>query len=176
MSGYLEIIIGCMWSGKSTRLLNIYEQLIKRGENPIIINHKMIKNESSTLTTHDDKKIKCIFLDQLYNRYIPPDIKYILINEGQFFPDLYTWVKTMVNTYNKHIYIAGLNGDFEKKGFTNILSLVPECDSIIKLNAICSICSKDAIFTHRKTSSKEQIIVNSEIYQPLCRNCYNKSI
>ena len=176
MSGYLEIIIGCMWSGKSTRLLNIYEQLIIKGEKPIIINHKMIENDSSTLTTHDGKKIKCIFLDQLYNRYMPPDIKYILINEGQFFPDLYAWVKTMVNTYNKHIYIAGLNGDFEKKGFTNILSLVPECDSIIKLNAKCSLCNKEAIFTHRKTNSKEQIIVNSEIYQPLCRNCYNKSI
>ncbi len=115
MSGYLELIIGCMWSGKSTRLMNIYQELIKNGENPIIINHTIIKNDSSTLTTHDGKKIKCVFLDQLYNRYIPSDIKYILINEGQFFHDLYAWVKTMVNTYNKHIYIAGLNGDFEKK-------------------------------------------------------------
>ena len=89
MSGYLELIIGNMWSGKTTRLIDIYNKLIKQGENPIIINHTIIKNDSSTLTTHDDKKIKCIFLDQLYNRYIPPDIKYILINEGQFFPDLY---------------------------------------------------------------------------------------
>ena len=176
MSGYLELIIGCMWSGKSTKLIEIYEKLIEEGEQPIIINHIMIKNDSSTLVTHNNKKIKCIFLDQLYNRYIPTDIKYILINEGQFFSDLYSWVKTMVNTYDKHIYIAGLNGDFEKKGFTNILALIPECDSIIKLNAKCSACNKDAIFTHRKTSSKEQIIVNSEIYQPLCRNCYNKSI
>jgi len=82
----------------------------------------------------------------------------------------------MVNEYNKHIYIAGLNGDFEKKGFTNILSLVPECDSIIKLNAKCSMCNMDAIFTHRNSNNKKQIIVNSEIYQPLCRKCYNKSI
>lgn len=176
MSGYLELIIGCMWSGKSTRLIEIYNKLIKQGENPIIINHTMIKTDKSTLITHDNKEVKCIFMDQLYNRFIPEDIKYILINEGQFFSDLYSWVKTMVNTYNKHIYIAGLNGDFEKKGFSNILSLVPECDSIIKLNAKCSICNKDAIFTHRTEESKEQIIVNPKIYVPLCRICYNKSI
>lgn len=176
MSGYLELIIGCMWSGKSSRLIEIYNNLTKQGEHPIIINHTMIKNDSSTLVTHDNKTLKCIFLDQLYNRFIPPDIKYILINEGQFFTDLHPWVKTMVNEYNKHIYIAGLNGDFEKKGFTNILSLVPECDSIIKLNAKCSMCNMDAIFTHRNSNNKKQIIVNSEIYQPLCRKCYNKSI
>ena len=69
----------------------------------------------------------------------------------------------MVNTYNKHIYIAGLN-DFEKR-FTNILSLIPECDSIIKLNAICNKCDNDAIFTQRKNSCKEQINVDPQIYQ-----------
>ena len=67
------------------------------------------------MVTHNNEEINCIFLDQLYNRYIPEDIKYILINEGQFFKDLYSWVETMVNEYNKHIYIAGLNGDFKKR-------------------------------------------------------------
>ena len=177
MTGYLELIIGCMWSGKTTRLINIYNTLTEQGETPIIINHTMIKTDSSTLVTHDNKEQACIFIDHLHNKYIPLHIKYILINEGQFFPDLYLWVKTMVNTYHKHIYIAGLNGDFEKKGFSNILSLIPECDSIIKLNAKCSMCKdKDAIFSHRNTTDKEQIIVTSEIYKPLCRKCYNKSI
>lgn len=176
MSGYLELIIGGMWSGKTTRLIDIYNKLINQGENPIIINHSMIQTKTSTMVTHNNQEIKCIFLDQLYNQYIPEDIKYILINEGQFFKDLYSWVKIMVNEYNKHIYIAGLNGDFEKKGFTNILSLVPECDNIVKLNAQCNLCKDTAIFTHRKNDSKKQILVDSEIYQPLCRNCYNKSI
>ena len=61
MSGYLELIIGCMWSGKSTKLIEIYEKLIEEGEQPIIINHIIIKNDSSTLVTHNNKKIKCIF-------------------------------------------------------------------------------------------------------------------
>ena len=176
MSGYLELIIGCMWSGKSTRLIEIYNKLKEQGENPVIINHTMIKTDTSTLVTHDNKEMKCIFLNQLYNRHIPEDIKYILINEGQFFHDLYPWVQTMVNTYNKHIYIAALNGDFEKKGFTNILSLIPECDTITKLNAKCTLCEEAAIFSYRISDSKEQIVVTSEIYKPLCRNCYNKSI
>ena len=43
MSGYLELIIGCMWSGKSTRLIDIYNELKEQGENPVIINHTMTK-------------------------------------------------------------------------------------------------------------------------------------
>ena len=184
--GYLELILGCMWAGKSTKLQALYNKYKLSEQNPIIINYCSLQNTNNTMVTHDNTEIECVYvskLNDIYNIYdTSKDIKLhnsvYLINEGQFFPDIYVWVKHMVNNLNKTIYIAALDGDYKKVGFTQILELIPECDKIEKLPAICTICKDGtyAIFTKRKTSNKERIIVNDNIYQPLCRKCYNKSI
>jgi thymidine kinase len=101
----------------------------------------------------------------------------ILINEGQFFSDLYEVVVDMLN-HNKKIYICGLDGDFERKKFGSILDLIPLCDKVNKLNSLCSLCKDGtfAIFSMRLTEEKEQTIVGSNNYIPVCRKCYSKNI
>jgi hypothetical protein len=59
--------------------------------------------------------------------------KVILINEGQFFPDLLNFVNELLK-YNKKIYICGLDGDFERKKFGQIIDLIPLCDKVEKLS------------------------------------------
>jgi thymidine kinase len=100
----------------------------------------------------------------------------ILINEGQFFEDLYDCVVEMLNE-NKKIYIAGLDGDFERKKFGQMLDLVPMCDSITKLTSLCSICKNGelGIFSLRLTNEKQQTLVGSDNYIPVCRSCYGKN-
>ena len=102
--------------------------------------------------------------------------KVILINEGQFFEDLYECVIDMINLYDKKVYIAGLDGDFERKQFGQILDLIPMCDNITKLTSLCSICKNGtlAIFSRRLSSEKIQTLVGSENYIPVCRNCYSE--
>ena len=97
----------------------------------------------------------------------------ILINEGQFFPDLYEVVVDMLK-HKKHVYICGLDGDFERKKFGSILDLIPLCDNVKKLKSICSICRNGTpgIFSMRLTQEKEQTVVGSDNYIPVCRNCY----
>jgi thymidine kinase len=99
----------------------------------------------------------------------------ILINEGQFFPDLYEVVVDMLK-YNKKIYISGLDGDFERKKFGSILDLIPLCDNVKKLKSLCSLCKNGTpgIFSMRLTQEKEQTVVGSSNYIPVCRNCYEK--
>jgi thymidine kinase len=101
----------------------------------------------------------------------------ILINEGQFFSDLYEVVVDMLK-YNKKIYICGLDGDFERKKFGSILDLIPLCDKVNKLTSLCSLCKDGtpAIFSMRLTEEKEQTIVGSTNYIPVCRKCYNKNM
>jgi thymidine kinase len=101
----------------------------------------------------------------------------ILINEGQFFPDLYEVVLDMLK-HNKKIYICGLDGDFERKKFGNILDLIPHCDNVRKLKSLCSICKNGTpgIFSMRLTNEKEQTVVGSENYIPVCRNCYETNV
>jgi thymidine kinase len=79
---------------------------------------------------------------------------------------------------NKQIYICGLDGDFERKKFGSILDLIPLCDKVTKLTSLCSLCKNGTlgIFSMRLTKEKEQLVVGSENYIPVCRVCYDKNV
>ena len=67
-----------------------------------------------------------------------------------------------------------LDGDFNRQLFGNWLELIPMCDTVEKLHSFCSGCKKrEALFSHRLTSEKEQKVIGSNNYVPLCRKCYD---
>ena len=69
---------------------------------------------------------------------------------------------------------SGLDGDFKRRRFGTILDLIPNCDDVVKLKAICKKCKKnDAIFTHRLTHESEQTLIGVDNYTSYCRHCYN---
>jgi thymidine kinase len=98
----------------------------------------------------------------------------ILINEGQFFPDLEKFVKNLLED-DKKIYVCGLDGDFERKKFGKLLDLIPLCDKVTKLTSLCSMCKNGTpgIFSKRISEETEQTIVGSTNYIPVCRKCYD---
>lgn len=69
----------------------------------------------------------------------------------------------------KAVIVAALDGTFQRKSFGDILTLVPLCESVIKLTAVCNKCHGDAAFSHRLAQGNEGV----EIYDALCRVCYN---
>jgi thymidine kinase len=176
-TAYLELIIGPMFSGKTSRLVDIYKQCQFCNISVSVINHSIdTRYHDTMLSTHDKVMIPCIkakyitdILDTLANSQV------IIINEGQFFDDLYTTVVSLLNQ-GKKIYVGGLDGDFERKRFGQILDLIPLCDKVTKLTSLCSICKdgKPGIFSKRLTLETEQTIVGSDIYIPVCRSCYNQ--
>ncbi len=195
-AGYLEIILGSMYSGKTSRLVEIYNQC-KFCDIPVaVINHDIDNRyHEELMSTHDQIKIPCIKTNRLSNIW-KPDIKgfsdkrfdnvqasgnclitkfseVILINEGQFFDDLFEVVNDMVN-HGKKVYVCGLDGDFERKKFGQMLDLIPLCDKVTKLTSLCSKCKNGTpgIFSMRLTNEKEQTIVGSQNYIPVCRSCY----
>lgn len=182
-SSYLEIIIGPMYSGKTSKLLEIYKQCKFCDISVAVINHSYDQRYHETLlSTHDKLMIPCIQLNTLeswhntvmYENKMLKDADVILINEAQFFQDLYDVVIDMLKN-NKKIYICGLDGDFERKKFGQILDLIPYCDKITKLTSLCSICKNGnlAIFSLRITNDIEQTVIGSENYIPVCRTCYD---
>ena len=191
-TGYLEIILGPMYSSKSTRLVDIYKQCKFCNIPVTAINHTIDNRyDNELLSTHDHVKIPCLQASQLndiwtdngyqktgdkrdYTVLINSDV--ILINEGQFFPDLYDVVVDML-LHNKKVYVCGLDGDFERKKFGQILDLVPLCDKVTKLSSLCSLCKNGTpgIFSMRLTCDKTQTLVGSDNYIPVCRKCYDKS-
>ena len=191
ISSYLELIIGPMYSGKSSHIVEIYNQCKFCNIPVAVINHSIDKRyDEKLLTTHDQIKIPCIqttklstiwdykdidsHFDENSNKHIilrSADV--ILINEGQFFEDLYEVVIDMLK-YNKRVYICGLDSDFERKKFGQILDLIPLCDKVNKLTSLCSQCKDGTlgIFSMRLTSEKQQTLVGSDNYIPVCRKCY----
>jgi thymidine kinase len=194
-SAYLEIILGPMFSGKTSRLVEIYKQCKFCNIPVAVINHSIDERyDNKLMSTHDQVKIPCIKTEKLLelwtekysdletNIELIPRIEdkltiirssVILINEGQFFSDLKPFVKTMLEN-SKQIYICGLDGDFERNKFGYILDLIPLCDKVTKLSSLCGLCKNGSpgIFSKRITSEKEQTIVGSDNYIPVCRNCY----
>jgi thymidine kinase len=202
-SSYLELIIGPMFSGKTSKLVEIYKQCNFCNIPVAVINHSIDKRYDDTLlSTHDRIMIPCIQTNKLidiwyYKQNIDKgkfnnitetinlprledsvkliNASVILINEGQFFEDLYPAVEHMLK-HNKKIYIGGLDGDFERKKFGQILDLIPLCDKITKLTSLCSLCKDGSagIFSKRITGEKEQTVIGADNYIPVCRVCYEK--
>jgi thymidine kinase len=182
MSGSLHLILGCMFSGKTTALIDIYEKNTSEGKDVFVVNFSGdTRYHNSMLSNHDKKMIPCSFastLSELWFSHIIlriHDADVILINEGQFFHDLYKVVMSMVEEYGKEVYICGLDGDFNRRKFGQMLDLIPFCDSVTKLKANCHICDRDALFSHRITSETGQIVIGSDNYITLCRGCYRKN-
>lgn len=181
-SGHLHIILGPMFSGKTSHLINTYKSTDVNKKKTIVINHCIDQRYShkDEVISHDGESIPCYKLESLREIYSKfnskelnyQDYKFMFINESQFFHDLHL-VIIFVEKFKLDVYIYGLDGDFQKKAFNNnILQYIPYADTVIKLHAKCS-CGANASFTKRLDDNKEQISVGVENYQAVCRNCYN---
>uniref|UniRef100_A0A6C0BZ12 thymidine kinase n=1 Tax=viral metagenome TaxID=1070528 RepID=A0A6C0BZ12_9ZZZZ len=193
-SGFLSIMIGPMWSGKTSKLVDKYKQCKLCGIPILPINYSLdTRYGDEVISTHDERKIPCImakYLSDISNicdgeiTQAFKDAHVILINEAQFFEDIKVWVICAVEEHHKRVYICGLDGDHRRSKFGDVLDLIPFCDEVIKLHSICMACKKcPAIFTKRAVDneknmllvgdiSQEQIVIGTDIYKPLCRKCY----
>lgn len=177
--GYLELWLGPMFSGKTTHLIQAYNKYTYIGKNVAVVNYIADKRYHETmLSTHDRTMIPCIQtenISDIFKELVEADV--ILINEGQFFDDLYDCVKQLVNLHNKTVCISALDGDFERQPFDEVLDLIPHCDKVTKLQALCSYCKngKPALFSHRITREEGRILIGSDNYVPLCRSCFQES-
>jgi thymidine kinase len=160
----IEIIIGPMFSGKSTELLRRTSRLEAIGKNVLYINHIYDTRTDDYIQTHSNTKKFAKKLNNLFdiNEIELDSADVIAIDEAQFFNDLYSFI-LYSEKKNKHIIIAGLDGDYNRKPFGDILQCIPLCDNIVKLTAMDMI-DKDgteAIFSKRIVADDEQISVGA---------------
>jgi len=182
-SGYLELILGSMFSGKTSYLLDVYKKC-RFCNIPVTVINYAADNRYTTepmLSTHDKQMIPCILantIEEAVHRHRDEiaQAKTILINEGQFFPDIETEVRRLVEQEHKRVYICGLDGDFNRKPIGELLHLIPFSDHITKLKSLCSLCrdGTPGVFSFRITNETDQVIIGSSNYLPLCRGCYQR--
>ena len=177
----LELIVGCMYSGKSSELMRRVNRIQTIQKQYIIYNSILDTRYGSTgIFTHNQGHLPCHVIDNLMGQIGTQQYKdtdTIFIDEAQFFPDLYEFVKISVETYNKNVIVIGLDGDSDRCNFGQIHKLLPMCDDIIKLKALCSLCKDGTpgIFSKKITNSSEQVDIGSiNKYIATCRKCYLK--
>ncbi len=178
----IHLITGCMFSGKTSALINIAKMQKLLEKKVLIINYEGDTRYSSSnvITTHDNVSFDCtscckdlLFMISSTNNYKEANI--ICINEGQFFDNLVEFCVKACEDF-KDVYVCGLDGDYLKRPFGEILNLIPHCESVCKLQAMCMSCKNGtpASFTKKLTNSDQLVeIGDTEIYMPVCRNCYN---
>tara|TARA_Y100000780_G_C13692615_1_gene420168 strand:- start:1943 stop:2506 length:564 start_codon:yes stop_codon:yes gene_type:complete len=180
-TGYLQLIIGPMYSGKTTALLELKKQYTFSKMKCCVINYSEDKRYHDTmLSTHDKRMIECnntTSLDEFLTQDVIDESDVFLINEGQFFSNLKKHVLNLIDNHKKTVHVCGLDGDFKRKPFGEIVDLIPLCDDIIKKKSICAICENGtfALFSKRLVKSNKIKLIGSDIYKPVCRKCYLKN-
>ena len=174
----LDIIIGPMFAGKSSELLRRIKLLKVLNKNYLVAKPAIdTRYSESHIVSHDLIQEKCVTFNTVHDIVQFPlgDIDTIFIDEAQFFPDLIKDVLFIVEKLKINVVVSGLNGDSERKKFGDILELIPYCDSITKLNALCKICmdGTPGIFTHRLKDDTQQVLIGStNEFIPVCRKHY----
>ena len=173
--GRIELILGPMFSGKSTRLIEVIRKYTYKAKKTIMIKFFGDKrySEKSEVVTHDLIKYDSIDCKNLTDSFeIIKNYDVIGIDEGQFFPDLVE-VSEKLALLNKIVIISALNGDFRMEPFPVISRIISKADKIKLLKAYCFNCHKDAKFSLRIVQSNETVLIGAgEAYKPACRKCH----
>lgn len=173
--GKIELILGPMFSGKSTRLIELMRKYVYKAKKTIMIKYFADQrySDKSEVVTHDLIKydsINCKILRESFDKIKQYDV--IGIDEGQFFADLVEVCEELA-LMGKIVLIAALNGDFRMEPFPVIQRIIPKSDKIKLLKAYCFNCHKDARFSLRIVQSNETVLIGAgEAYKPACRECH----
>ncbi|MFN8256419.1 MAG: thymidine kinase [Bacteroidales bacterium] len=174
--GWIEVITGSMFSGKT-------EELIRRIKRAEIANQKVaifkpvIDNRYSetNVVSHDSKSVVSIPLKDVREiTDLTEDTEVVAIDEAQFFEGELIEVCSQLANKGKRVIVAALDMDFMGKPFGPIPQLLSIAEYVTKVHAICIKCGNLAHYSHRLGDTTKLVVLGEkDIYEPLCRECYN---
>jgi thymidine kinase len=170
--GEIQIIVGPMFSGKSTELMRRIRRYGFAKKKCLVCKYDKDQRYGTKeeMATHDRVKmlaLPCSVLADAADTYMDFDV--IGIDEGQFFGDLVSFCETAANN-GKIVIVAGLDGDFKAAPFGTICDLLPLAEKFDKICAVCAVSGCDAAFTRRNTSDTAvELIGGAETYDATCR-------
>ena len=175
--GWIEVICGSMFSGKT-------EELIRRLNRAIIANQKMLlfkpmidnRYHEENVVSHKGSSLTAVAVENSSAILtMVTDEMVVAIDEAQFFDEGLVEVCNQLARQGVRVVIAGLDMDYMGVPFGPMPKLLCIAEYVTKVHAICLSCGNLAQFSHRTANESGQVLVGAvEKYQPLCRACYNK--
>src|SRR5882762_5078818 len=173
--GWIEVICGSMFSGKT-------EELIRRLKRAKIANLKVeifkpamdTRYHEQRIVSHDENAIQSTPIENSQTiLLLAGEVDVIGIDEAQFFDDQLPEVCDQLAIRGTRVIVAGLDMDYMAKPFGQMPYLLAKAEYITKLHAICVKCGNIANYSYRKVPSKGQLLLGEkDQYEPRCRNCY----
>lgn len=167
----LEVIMGNMFSGKSTELTRRVKRHKAVGCSVLVVNSaKDVRDQGDVVKTHDSTTMSCLKTNNL-SSCLNTNSTVIAVDEAQFFTGLRDFVEKALAA-GKHVIVAGLDGDFQQRKFGEILDIIPLADEVVKLTALCMDCldGTPGPFTKRIVCGTEQELVGAaDMYKAVCR-------
>jgi thymidine kinase len=175
--GWIEVICGSMFSGKT-------EELIRRMRRAQFANQRLMlfkpiidnRYHEENVVSHQGSTLKAIAVnnaEEILKTWT--NEKVVAIDEAQFFDFGVVDVANALAEKGVRVIIAGLDMDYKGVPFGPMPHLLSIAEYVTKVHAICVSCGNLAQFSHRTAEEKDQVLVGAvEKYKPLCRACYNK--
>ena len=178
-TGWIEVIAGCMFSGKT-------EELIRRMRRAQIARQKIaiFKPKVDTrfspdhIVSHSEAKLLSTVVETSSDVLrLAGDAHVVGIDEAQFFDMGIVDVAENLANQGKRVIIAGLDQDYRGKPFEPIPQLLAVAEYITKTLAICVVCGNPADRTQRTTSASERVLVGAkDSYEARCRRCFEPPV
>jgi thymidine kinase len=175
--GWIEVIVGSMFSGKS-------EELIRRLRRAQIARQKVqifkpaidVRYASDHIVSHSEMRIPSLAVSgsrALLNR-VESDTEVVGIDEGQFFDLELPMICNTLADQGKRVIVAGLDQDYLGKPFEPMPQLLAIAEYITKTHAICMVCGNPANHTQRLIASGDRVLVGAQgLYEARCRVCFD---
>lgn len=175
--GWIEVISGSMFSGKTEELLRRMRRA-KIAKLRVEIFKPVVDNRYSDdeVVSHDANSIRCTTVESSGNiLLLSGDIDVVGIDEAQFFDMGLVRVCNTLANQGVRVIIAGLDMDFKGNAFGPIAGLLAIAEYVTKVHAICVRCGDLAHFSYRFNPSSKLVEVGAgESYEAVCRTCYNR--
>ncbi len=181
-SGYIEVICGPMFAGKTEELIRRITRMEYAKRKYIVFKPRIDNRYSETeISSHNLRKIKAINIDNALDiyKYLDDSYQSVVIDEVQFFDEKMVEVVEDLASRGLRVICAGLDMDFKGKPFGIMPTLLAIAEKVTKLTAICVCCGEDATRTQRLIDGKEAyddspivLVGAKESYEARCRKCH----
>jgi thymidine kinase len=178
--GWIEVIVGSMFSGKSEELIRrLRRARIARQRVQVFKPRIDTRYSTDDIVSHGEMRMESSVVDtarELLER-VQPDTEVVGIDEGQFFdPDLPSVCSTLADR-GVRVIVAGLDQDYLGKPFEPMPQLLAIAEYITKTHAICMVCGNPANHTQRLVASGDRVLVGAAgLYEARCRRCFDPDL
>jgi thymidine kinase len=177
--GSIEVIAGSMFSGKTEELIRRLRRALFAGLKVEIFKPSIdVRYSEDRVVSHDEKSIISTPVENASSiLLLASGVEVVGIDEAQFFDASLVEVCTSLADAGTRVIVAGLDMDFAGNPFGPMPALMAVAEYISKVHAICVRCGNLANYSYRKVKDDKIVMLGEkDIYEPICRSCYIKSM